>query len=135
MIHEPSPHPTALSVVLVLASDADRTAAFYRDVIGLKLIAEQHDGRHTHYACRMGSVYFTIQPRTDLGEPPSSGYDSLQLCFTTGDMKTFLDQLAGHGIEPLHPPRPFEHTVFTTIQDPEGRHVRVMTPWNEPEET
>lgn len=121
---------SSLSVVLLLSSDADRTAVFYRDVVGLKLVGEKHDGRHTHYACRLGSVYFTIQPRTDLGEPPSSGYDSLQLCFTTADMEAFLAGLAVQEITPLHPPRPFEHTVFTTLQDPEGRHVRIMTPWD-----
>ena len=37
--------------------------------------------------------------------------------------------LEAHGITPLHPPRPFEHTRFTTLLDPDGRHVRVMTPW------
>lgn len=120
---------TSLAVVLLLAADADRTAAFYRDVLGVHLIAERHDGRHTHYACRLGSVYFTIQPRADLGEPPATGYDSIQLCFTTADMDTFLRGLKEHGLEPLHAPRPFEHTVFTTLADPDRRHVRVMTPW------
>src|SRR5436853_7844591 len=113
-----------LAVALLLASDADRTAAFYRDVLGLALIAEKHDGRHTHYACRLGSVYFTIQPRVDLGEPPPArGLDSLQLCLTTPDMDTFLQRLDGHGVTPLHQPRPFEQTVFTTLIDPDGRHV------------
>lgn len=121
-----------LAVVLLLAADADRTAAFYRDVLGLALIAEKHDGRHTHYACRLGSVYFTIQPRTDLGEPPPArGHDSLQLCLTTPSMDAFLERLAGHAVKPLHPPRPFEQTVFTTLIDPDGRHVRVMTPWGQ----
>lgn len=120
-----------LAVVLLLAPDADRTAAFYRDVLGIPLQAERHDGRHTHYAAAMGSVYFTIQPRTDLGEPPATGYDSLQLCFTTPRMEEFHARLARLKVAPLHPPRAFEHTVFTTLVDPDGRHVRVMTPWTE----
>ncbi|HAB18754.1 MAG TPA: VOC family protein [Verrucomicrobiota bacterium] len=119
-----------LAVVLLLASDADRTAAFYRDVLGLPLKAERHDGRHTHYACPMGGLYFTIQPRADLGEPPATGYDSLQLCFTTPSMDTFQERLARLGVRALHPPRAFEHTTFTTLVDPDGRHVRVMTPWD-----
>ena len=125
--------PPDLAVILLLATDADRTAAFYKDTLGVPLIAERHDGRHTHYACRLGSSYFTIQPRTDFGAPPGSGYDSLQLCLTTPDMETFMAGLAGQGIQPLHPPKPFEHTQFTTLLDPDGRHVRVMTPWGRPE--
>jgi hypothetical protein len=35
---------------------------------------------------------------------------------------------------PQHPPQVFEFTKFVTLLDPDGRHVRVMTPWNEPGE-
>jgi catechol 2,3-dioxygenase-like lactoylglutathione lyase family enzyme len=119
-----------LSVALLLARDTDRTATFYREVVGLPLVAEEHDGRHRHYACQLGSVYFTIQPSSDLApEAPGQGYDFLQLCFTVGDLDEFLGHLRERKIVPLHPPRPFEHTTYTTLLDPDGRHVRVMTPW------
>jgi len=119
-----------LAVVLLLSKDTEVTAAFYRDVLGLELIAEQHDGRHKHFACRMGTSYFTIQPAGDLAAPaPDGGFDFLQLCFTVADLNAFFARLAASKITPLHPPRPFEHTTFTTFLDPDGRHVRVMTPW------
>jgi catechol 2,3-dioxygenase-like lactoylglutathione lyase family enzyme len=127
----------SLAVVLVLTGDTDRLAAFYRDVLGLSLVEEEHDGRHRHYACRLGSVYFTIQYDKDFGgkEPaiptrPSGEANSIQLCFTVPDMDAFLGHLDNRQVKPLHPARPFEHTVFTTLQDPDGRFVRVMTPWN-----
>jgi len=120
----------ALAVVLLLSKDTERTAAFYRDLLGLPLVGEQHDGRHKHFACPFGANYFTIQPTTDLSAPePMGGYDFLQLCFTVGDLDAFLSRLKAANVEPLHPPRPFEHTTFTTLIDPDGRHVRVMTPW------
>jgi hypothetical protein len=104
--------------------------AVYRDVLGLDLQAEEHDGRHRHYACRLGSVYFTIQLGSDLGDVhPGRGLDSLQLCFTVADMDAFLRRLESLSIRPEHPPRPFEHTTFVTLTDPDRRHVRVMTPW------
>lgn len=122
-----------LAVILLLSEDADRTAAFYREILSVPVLAERHDGRHTHYACRLGSVYFTIQPRTDLGEPPATGYDSLQLCFTVPSMEDFERGLSDRGIRALHPPTRFESTVFMTLKDPDGRHVRVMTPWTREE--
>jgi catechol 2,3-dioxygenase-like lactoylglutathione lyase family enzyme len=119
-----------LSVVLLLSRDVEPVAAFYRDILGLPLQGEEHDGRHKHYACRLGSVYFTIQPATDLGAPdPDRRYDFLQLCFTVADLAAFLRQLQERNISALHAPQPFEHTTFVTLLDPEGRHVRVMTPW------
>lgn len=121
----------ALSVVLLLARDTDRTAAFYRDVLGLELLAEEHDGRQRHYACRLGPIYLTIQSASDMHAPmPERGYDYLQLCFTVADLDAFVTSLTKHNVTPLHPPMPFEHTRFITLLDPEGRHVRVMTPWH-----
>lgn len=121
-----------LSVVLLLTADTDRTAAFYREVLGLPLEAEEHDGRHRHYACPLGAVYFTIQRAADLGAPESTrSYDFLQLCFTVPDLEVFMRHLQECGIAAVHPPRPFEHTRFTTLLDPDGRHVRVMTPWHD----
>jgi catechol 2,3-dioxygenase-like lactoylglutathione lyase family enzyme len=120
-------------VVLLLAPDTGRTAAFYRETLGLQLQEEQHDGRHSHYACRLGSLYFTIQPPADIGEQvvdrAARGPDSVQLCFTVTDMADFVQHLQELKASPLHPPQPFEHTMFLTLIDPDGRHVRVMTPW------
>jgi catechol 2,3-dioxygenase-like lactoylglutathione lyase family enzyme len=119
-----------LSVVLLLARDTGRTSAFYRDVLELPLQAEEHDGRHTHYACRLGSVYFTIQSAADLSTPqPGRGYDFLQLGFTVADLDAFVRRLDDLKIRPLHLPEKFEHTRYLTLLDPDGRHVRVMTPW------
>jgi catechol 2,3-dioxygenase-like lactoylglutathione lyase family enzyme len=119
-----------LSVVLLLARDTGATSAFYRDVLGLPLWEEEHGGRHKHFACRLGSLYFTIQAATDLSAPePGRGYDFLQLCFTVADLDAFLQRLQELKISPLHPPQEFEHTTFTTLLDPDGRHVRVMTSW------
>ena len=131
-----TPPPAAeLSIVLLLARDADRTAGFYRDVLGVPLVGEEHDGRHRHYAGRLGPLYFTVQPAVDFAAPPPGGYDALQLGFTVPDLDAFVAGLAGHAVAPLHPPQPFEYTRYVTLLDPDGRHVRVMTPWHRPEET
>jgi catechol 2,3-dioxygenase-like lactoylglutathione lyase family enzyme len=119
-----------LSVVLLLTRDTEPASAFYRDVLGLPLQAEEHGGRHKHYACQLGTVYFTIQLAADLAAPnPERGYDCLQICFTVPDIDAFLQRLRGFRVTPLHPPQQFEHTTYITLLDPDGRHVRVMTPW------
>jgi catechol 2,3-dioxygenase-like lactoylglutathione lyase family enzyme len=122
----------ALSVVMLLAEDAAVTAAFYRDVLGLVLTEEKHDARRSHYGCRLGSVYFTIQYAADFPSPEFvRGGNSMQLCFTVADLDRFLAQLRERGVAPLHPPTPFDQVRFTTLRDPDGRFVQVMTPWTE----
>jgi predicted enzyme related to lactoylglutathione lyase len=121
---------TGMPVVLLIAKDTERTASFYRDVLGIPLKSERHDGRHEHFGAHFAGTYFTIQPAQDLEAPtPHGGYDYLQLCFSVADLESFLRALADSGTVPLHPPMPFEHTTFTTLMDPDGRHVRVMTAW------
>ena len=105
--------------------------------LGLRLEGQQHDDSHQHYACRLGSVYFTIQCLGDFaGKEPGFGgggsgkaSDSVQLCFSVPNMGEFLQHLRSLKVERLHAPIPFEHTTFTTLRDPDGRAVRVMTPW------
>jgi hypothetical protein len=48
------------------------------------------------------------------------------MCFTVPSMDAFLAHLQAHQIPVLHAPRTFEHTTFTTVVDPDGRHVRVI---------
>ena len=118
------------AVALLLAKDTARTANFYRDVLGLPLVGEEHDRRHKHYACQLGSIYFTIHLGSDLAPRERHlGYDFLQLCFNVADLDAFLRRLDDLKIKPLHPPQAFEHTRYVTLLDPDHRHVRVMTPW------
>jgi catechol 2,3-dioxygenase-like lactoylglutathione lyase family enzyme len=119
-----------LSVILLLCRDATRTGAFYREVLGLPLQEEEHDGLGKHYACKLGTAHLIIQRAADLKVPePGRGYDFLQLCFNVADLDAFLRHLQEQQVAPLHPPQRFLHTRFTTLLDPDGRHVRVMTPW------
>jgi len=119
-----------LSVVLLLSSDPDRTAGFYRDIIGVDLQAEEHGGRHRHYGGISSSIYFTVQYSGDIPGPrPDALHDSLQMCFSVPDLPAFLQHLQKHGVQPLHPPCAFEHTTFITLRDPDARTLRVMTPW------
>jgi catechol 2,3-dioxygenase-like lactoylglutathione lyase family enzyme len=119
-----------LSVILLLSNDPDRTAGFYRDVIGIDLKPEEHGGRHRHYGGATGGIYFTVQYSGDIPGPrPDALHDSLQLCFSVPDVQAFLKYLERNGVQALHAPRPFEHTTFVTLRDPDGRTVRVMTPW------
>jgi Glyoxalase/Bleomycin resistance protein/Dioxygenase superfamily len=96
------------------------------------LLAEEHGGRHKHYGCRFGSIYFTIQLATDLAAPdPGQSYDFLQLCFTVKNLQAFFERLQSLRITPLHPPQQIEGTSYITLLDPDGRHVRIMMPWQE----
>jgi len=55
----------------------------------------------------------------------------MQLVFTVSSLDDFLAHLKAKNIQPLHAPVRFDQVLFTTIVDPDGRFVQVMTPWKE----
>ena len=50
----------SVSALLLISADATGLARFYRDVLGLALQEEVHDGVPLHYACDLGDVHFAI---------------------------------------------------------------------------
>jgi predicted enzyme related to lactoylglutathione lyase len=97
---------SSLAVILLITEETERTANFYRQVLGLS-------GKEPEFG----------------GAGAAKASDSVQLCFSVPNMDEFLQHLRTVKVEPLHAPMPFEHTTFTTLRDPDGRAVRVMTPW------
>src|SRR5262245_34158068 len=121
------PTVQSLAIVWLLAEHTERTAAFYRDVLGLPLSEERDPATsEKHSAVRMGPLRFIIRYSHDVpGESRPQGRDSIELCFTVADMDAFLAHARAMNVTPLHPPRPFLKTEFTTLRDPDGRIVQI----------
>src|SRR5215208_5225321 len=49
--------PRRIDAVLIESSNAQRLVEFYRDVIGLPLKAESHDGSELHWGCFIDDVH------------------------------------------------------------------------------
>ena len=64
-----------LSAVLILSPDPERLAAFYRDKLGIPLIAEEH-GSGAHWGCELGDIHFAIHP----GDPGRGTAQSASPC-------------------------------------------------------
>jgi uncharacterized glyoxalase superfamily protein PhnB len=112
-----------LSAVLLVSKDAERLAAFYRDVLALPLQAERHDDTVTHYGCQLGDLHFAIHPVVDFPDETRIGTGAVRLAFTVFDMEAFLGRLARSGIEPLYPPRDLKWCRMTALRDPDGNYL------------
>jgi catechol 2,3-dioxygenase-like lactoylglutathione lyase family enzyme len=116
---------------LVLTSDyIDRTAAFYRDVLGLPLEPEQHRGTARHWAGQLGSIHLAIHDRRTFWLPTGEGPDpsSVVVSFTVEDLDALLAHLAAAGVEVVARTR-IGPMSFVSLKDPDGRHVCCGTPW------
>lgn len=111
-----------LSAVLITSRNVDRLATFYRDIVGVPLVDEQHGNSAKHYGCEMGDIHFAIHPVENFdGEEPGVG--SVKLAFEIFDMAAFMKHIAANNIAPLYPPKEMGPMLITALKDPDGNHV------------
>jgi len=85
-----------LAVVALRAADLPGAAHFYRDVLGLPVIAH-HSGHRPHF--RVGKTYLVLlegQPDPPAGEPAGR---SPRVAFAVDDLETCIDRLYCHGVD------------------------------------
>jgi catechol 2,3-dioxygenase-like lactoylglutathione lyase family enzyme len=78
---------------LLTSRQADRLAAFYRDVLGLPLHEERHDSGPSHWGCELGDVHFAIHPAEDGGGDEARGPGPVRLAFWVFDLQAFVQRL------------------------------------------
>jgi predicted enzyme related to lactoylglutathione lyase len=111
-----------LSAVLVVSTNPQRLATFYRDVIGIPLREEQHGGSRAHWGCNLGDIHFAIHP-VETFPDRRSGVGAVKLAFTVFDVQALARRLEGSGVPLLYPPRDTGFFVSTAVEDPDGNFV------------
>ncbi|MEL6893526.1 MAG: VOC family protein [Actinomycetota bacterium] len=118
---------SSVYALLLISDDAESLATFYRDVVGLPITEERHDGIPLHYGCDLGSVHFAIHPSE--GWPGTTRRDgqSPVVVFATDDVDGAYSRLRSAGVEATPP---FDHgfAVLTAFEDPDGNNVQILRP-------
>lgn len=108
-----------LSAVLLVSEDPARLAAFYRDVLGVPLVEEQHGGALPHWGCTLGDVHFAVHPVATFPDR-RSGVGAVKLAFTVFDVHEVARRLEAGGTPLLYPPRDTGFFWSTAVLDPDG---------------
>jgi predicted enzyme related to lactoylglutathione lyase len=108
-----------LSGVLVVSKDPKRLASFYRDVIGMELEDEEHEGALPHWGCTLGDIHFAIHPIEDFPDK-QSGVGSTKLAFTIFDVRAFVKRVEASGVKLICPIKNTGFFLSAMIQDPDG---------------
>lgn len=114
-----------LSGIIIVSAEPERLAGFYRDVLGVPLVAEQHDDTAPHWGCELGDVHFAIHPEADYpGEALGAG--AVKVAFMVFDLDALVARLGEHGVELLYPPAAFgAGSRITAVRDPDGNTVEL----------
>lgn len=116
---------TGLHHVAIIASDYDRSKAFYVDALGFTVLREVWRAERQSWKCDLTIPGAQIELFTFPGAPPRPSHPEAlglrHLAFTVDDIEAEIARLATHGI-PCEPIRTDEHTGqrFTFFADPDG---------------
>jgi predicted enzyme related to lactoylglutathione lyase len=110
-----------LSAVLLTSEDPGRLAGFYREVLGLPLIEEQHGGLASHWGRELRDVHFAVH-----GEHPARAPGPIRMAFWVFDLEAFVTRLERHGVSLAYPIEPLgEDSLVTAVRDPDGNEVEL----------
>lgn len=108
---------------MLVCSNLQRSREFYRDVMGLKLIADHAP----HW------VEFELGPGISLGLHPATELlavrpGSLQLAFSVENVDKFTSDCAALGVPIFQDPYDEPFGRMSVISDPDGYPIQVSTP-------
>ncbi len=114
-----------LSGIILRSAEPRRLVDFYRDVLGVPLVDEQHGDTEPHWACELGDVHFAIHPEADHpGGGTATG--AVTIAFMVFDLDAFVTWLAGRGVDLCDEPRAFgAGSRITAVRDPDGNLVEL----------
>lgn len=116
---------TEVASIVLFASDAEATAAFYR-AIGLDLIDEVHEEGPVHFAAELGEVHFAIYAAGAPGRAPErrAGGSSFP-GFYVSSLDQVEDVLARIGARVLSGHEEMPWGCRIVAEDPDGRPVEI----------
>lgn len=108
-----------LALFMVVVKDMDRSIAFYRDVLGLKLLF-QTPGWSSLSA---GNVEIGLHSESEhLKVRPT---ESAQIGFYVDDIAGAITHLKTHGARVLMPPKEEDFGTLSVFTDPDGYHIQL----------
>jgi uncharacterized protein YndB with AHSA1/START domain len=113
-----------LSGILLVSPRPAQLARFYRDVLGIALEDEHHEGTRPHWGCTLGQLHFAIHPIEDFPDR-RAGVGSVKLAFTVFALDRMVARLTALGVPLL---REVTDTGFfrsAMLLDPDGNLIEL----------
>jgi len=108
-----------LGLFMVVVKDMDRSIAFYRDVLGLKLTLQTPgwsslDAGNVQVGLHSESEHLKVRPT-----------EAAQMGFYVEDIQQAIAKLKERGTHVLMPPKKEDFGWLAVFQDPDGYHIQL----------
>jgi catechol 2,3-dioxygenase-like lactoylglutathione lyase family enzyme len=117
-----------VNAVLIVSEQPERLAAWYREILGLPLTDEQHEGGSgaLHYGCNLRGLHFAIHPTSNYSFAPDTGPGGIRVAFNVGDIASFAEALEGREVDWVFQPVDLGWSTMLALGDPDGNMVEVV---------
>jgi catechol 2,3-dioxygenase-like lactoylglutathione lyase family enzyme len=116
-----------LSAVILVSERAPALAAFYREVLGVPLVGEQHagGGEALHFGCTLGGLHFAVHPVENWPYAPEVGPGGARLAFRIDDADASAAVLAKRAVR-FEGPIDEGWARMIRLRDPDGNYVELV---------
>ena len=115
---------TRLSPIVVFVKDFEKSLAFYRDQVGLKLAYPARHGHVGWAAFKVGGSEFCIHG----GGKGNNRRSPVDVHFTVKGIRDTVRRMKAGGVRFLHPVRKMPWGHETTFVDPSGNTFELLEP-------
>ncbi len=114
-----------VTAILLVSPNAKRLCEFYKEILGLPLEVEAHDGIPLHFGYSLGDVHFAIHPAEGWPGVPTKNSQSPVITFSTSNLKAVAKSLSANGVRATGPT---DHGFGQAIsfRDPDGNFVSIL---------
>ena len=112
---------TEVSLIVLRATDLDRTLEFYR-LLGLEFVQEQHGSGSIHFSAQIGGTVIEIYPGQPGTAPDRKTAGATTIGFRVVSLDAILEQ---SGAKILTPPQSSPWGRRAVVEDPDGRAVEL----------
>ena len=112
--------------VIIVSKRPSRLAEWYREVLGIKLVDEEHDDDELHYGGYIGPNHFAIHPPENFSYSPETAFGSVRVAFHTFDIDGLIDRLRRSNVRFLFGPVDLGWSRMVAVQDPDGNAVEIL---------
>jgi predicted enzyme related to lactoylglutathione lyase len=119
VVTEAGPLVTGLEIVYLYAKDMERSAAFYRDVLGIPL-----EGDHDWQEARLGDTRFALHHWHEGAPEPESG--GIAIDFRVTDVDAAAERLRAQGVDVREQMRE-EYGIAYEVTDPDGYRIYLFS--------
>ena len=120
-----------LNSILISSENAGKLIVFYKELFQVEPVWSSPDGNFVGW--KLGHCYFTVGPHDQIKGSnlnPARVMVGLESSDVEAEFQRAIDIKGASAVQAPYHPSPDEEMWVSTISDPDGNYIQIMSPFN-----